>query len=77
MRIATDEQKLSCTFTLDVPGLGYLEGGTEADVRLSHFSVPCCMIAHGMFDATREKSRSRASTDNRSTYTRNWNYRFG
>ena len=40
MRIATDEQKLSCTFTLDVPGLGYLEGGTEADVRLSHFSSP-------------------------------------
>jgi hypothetical protein len=31
----TDEQKLSCTFTLDVPGLGYLEGGTEADVRSS------------------------------------------
>ena len=30
----TDGQKLSCTFTLDVPGLGYLEGGTEADVRL-------------------------------------------
>jgi len=29
----TDGQKLSCTFTLDVPGLGYLEGGTEADVR--------------------------------------------
>lgn len=27
-----DDQKLSCTFTLDVPGLGYLEGGTEADV---------------------------------------------
>jgi hypothetical protein len=25
-------QKLSCTFTLDVPGLGYLEGGSEPDV---------------------------------------------
>ena len=26
-------QKLSCSFTLDVPGLGYLEGGTEPNVR--------------------------------------------
>lgn len=25
-------QKLSCSFTLDVPGLGYLEGGTEPNV---------------------------------------------
>jgi hypothetical protein len=25
-------QKLSCTFTLDIPGLGYLEGSTEPDV---------------------------------------------
>lgn len=25
-------QKLSCTFTLDVPGLGYLEGGSEPNV---------------------------------------------
>ena len=25
-------QKLSCTFTLDVPGLGYLEGGSDQDV---------------------------------------------
>jgi hypothetical protein len=26
------EQKLSCTFTLDVEGLGYLESGTENNV---------------------------------------------
>lgn len=34
-------QKLSCTFTLDVPGLGYLEGGTENDVRYTSSSPRC------------------------------------
>lgn len=28
-------QKLTCTFNLTVPGLGYLEGGTEEDVSRS------------------------------------------
>jgi hypothetical protein len=36
-----NHQKLSCTFTLDVPGLGYLEGGTEADVSLA--SLRCAI----------------------------------
>jgi hypothetical protein len=27
-------QKLSCTFKLDVEGLGYLEGGAENDVSV-------------------------------------------
>lgn len=31
-RTLANFQKLSCTFTLDVPGLGYLEGGSEPDV---------------------------------------------
>jgi len=31
--ILSDNHKLSCTFTLDVPGLGYLEGGTEANIH--------------------------------------------
>jgi hypothetical protein len=26
------EKKLSCTFTLDVAGIGFLEGGNERDV---------------------------------------------
>lgn len=26
-------QKLPCTFTLDVPGLGYLESNTDADLH--------------------------------------------
>ena len=29
--ILTDAQKLPCTFTLDVPGLGYLDGGSASD----------------------------------------------
>ena len=29
--ILTDSQKLPCTFTLDVPGLGYLDGGSASD----------------------------------------------
>ncbi|WVF69769.1 DNA replication complex GINS protein PSF3 [Kwoniella sp. CBS 6097] len=31
--ILADNHKLSCTFTLDVPGLGYLEGGSENDIH--------------------------------------------
>ncbi|WVR04660.1 DNA replication complex GINS protein PSF3 [Kwoniella sp. DSM 27419] len=31
--ILADNHKLSCTFTLDVPGLGYLEGSTENDIH--------------------------------------------
>ncbi|ORX33936.1 hypothetical protein BD324DRAFT_637744 [Kockovaella imperatae] len=31
--ILADNHKLSCTFTLDVPGLGYLEGSTEPDIH--------------------------------------------
>ncbi|KAL7420050.1 DNA replication protein [Cryptotrichosporon argae] len=30
--ILADNHKLACTFELDVPGLGYLEGGTEPDL---------------------------------------------
>lgn len=40
IRGSTDHQKLSCTFTLDVPGLGYLEGGSENDVRLIQSCAP-------------------------------------
>ncbi|KAK1921635.1 hypothetical protein DB88DRAFT_498687 [Papiliotrema laurentii] len=31
--ILADNHKLSCTFTMDVPGLGYLEGGSEANIQ--------------------------------------------
>ncbi|PGH11664.1 DNA replication complex GINS protein psf3 [Polytolypa hystricis UAMH7299] len=31
--ILTDAQKLPCTFEIDVPGLGYLEGNTGEDVK--------------------------------------------
>ena len=32
--ILTDAQKLPCTFELDVPGLGFIDGNAGADVRL-------------------------------------------
>ena len=32
--ILTDSQKLPCTFELDVPGLGYLEGNAGAMVSI-------------------------------------------
>ena len=32
-------QKLTCTFLLDVEGLGYLEGGTEANVSAVAWST--------------------------------------
>jgi GINS complex subunit 3 len=32
--ILTDSQKLPCTFELDVPGLGYLEGNAGGTVSL-------------------------------------------
>ena len=32
--ILTDSQKLPCTFELDVPGLGYLDGNAGGTVRL-------------------------------------------
>lgn len=31
--ILTDAQKVPCTFELSVPGLGYLDGNSGADVR--------------------------------------------
>jgi hypothetical protein len=31
--ILTDAQKLPCTFELDVPGLGYLDGNAGGTVR--------------------------------------------
>ncbi|ORY30340.1 hypothetical protein BCR39DRAFT_529262 [Naematelia encephala] len=31
--ILADNHKLSCTFLLDVPGLGYLEGGSDNDLK--------------------------------------------
>lgn len=33
--ILTDSQKLPCTFQLDVPGLGYLDGNTGGTVSLT------------------------------------------
>lgn len=33
--ILTDAQKLPCTFELDVPGLGFIDGNAGGDVRLS------------------------------------------
>jgi len=29
------EQKIHCTFNIDVPGLGYLDNATDEDVRAS------------------------------------------
>lgn len=34
--ILTDAQKLPCTFELDVPGLGYLDGNPGGTVRFSN-----------------------------------------
>lgn len=31
--ILTDAQKLPCTFELNVPGLGYLEGNSGQDIK--------------------------------------------
>lgn len=33
--ILTDAQKLPCTFEIDVPGLGYLDGNPGGTVRYS------------------------------------------
>ena len=33
--ILTDAQKLPCTFQLDVPGLGFIDGNAGGDVSLS------------------------------------------
>ena len=33
--ILTDAQKIPCTFELDVPGLGYIDGNAGGDVRLA------------------------------------------
>ena len=33
--ILTDAQKLPCTFELDVPGLGYIDGNVGGDVSCS------------------------------------------
>ena len=33
--ILTDAQKVPCTFELMVPGLGYVDGNSGQDVRLS------------------------------------------
>ena len=32
--ILTDALKVPCTFELDVPGLGYLDGNSGGDVRV-------------------------------------------
>lgn len=42
--ILTDSQKLPCTFELDVPGLGYLEGnagGTVSSPKTNLKQFPC------------------------------------
>jgi hypothetical protein len=38
----TSSQKLPCTFALDVPGLGYLDGGSEPDVSTLMSSMLDC-----------------------------------
>ena len=40
--ILTDAQKLPCTFELDVPGLGFVDGNAGADVclLLEHMLCP-------------------------------------
>lgn len=32
--ILTDAQKVPCTFEIDVPGLGYIDGNAGGDVNL-------------------------------------------
>ena len=39
--ILTDAQKVPCTFSLTVPGLGYLDGNVGGDVRVL-LAVPVC-----------------------------------
>ena len=38
--ILADAQKVPCTFEIDVPNLGYIDGNAGGDVDLSHAS-PC------------------------------------
>lgn len=44
-RICLSSQKLTCTFTLDVPNLGYLEGGSEPDVSIWMASSPVLRVS--------------------------------
>jgi GINS complex subunit 3 len=38
--ILTDANKFPCTFSLDIPGLGYIDGNAGGDVSLSRSSTP-------------------------------------
>lgn len=39
--ILADAQKIPCTFKVDVPGLGYIDGNAGGDVRLADRLLYC------------------------------------
>jgi len=41
--ILTDAQKLPCTFELDVPGLGFIDGNAGGDVNLPQELHQCSL----------------------------------
>ncbi|KIJ56636.1 hypothetical protein M422DRAFT_22788 [Sphaerobolus stellatus SS14] len=44
--ILANNQKLQCIFSVDVPGLGYLDGGTEDDIKVgSKIQLPYWMAS--------------------------------
>lgn len=55
--ILTDSQKLPCTFELDVPGLGYLDGNAGGTVSLCERSLYCIIEAYlqGPVDQSRDQ----------------------
>ena len=44
--ILTDAQKVPCTFTLDLPGMGYLDDNAGGDVFLLTASLPLSVSAN-------------------------------
>ena len=38
--ILTDAQKVPCTFEIDVPGLGYIDGNASGDVLSAYYLRP-------------------------------------
>lgn len=54
--ILTDAQKVPCTFELDIPGLGYLEGNPGQDVCKPF--IPNLILANNAQDKSRYKGRA-------------------
>ena len=43
--ILAENQKIQCTFKVDIPDMGHLDGGTERDIKaLNKVQVPMWMV---------------------------------